>query len=331
MISRMLAPELIIQALFSMMNLSIVTPVPYRGFYFRRFCYNFLFGICYNIIRAEIAARRVQVNPAQRITHLFLVVDRLIYQIMSLIFVAVLGWFAGVTVNYISDVLPRQRRLTAPFCLSCDSTQTLLNYLLWPRKCESCGAKPSARTWFIEILFIILSVWLWMATPEQLGYAVSLILLLYFGVVVVIDVEHRLILHPVSLVGVALGLGIGIWLHGIKSTLIGGAVGFGAMLLLYYLGFVFVRLMSRWRGRDMNEVALGYGDVNLAGVIGLLLGWPGIVAGLVFAILLGGAASLLYLIIMALRRRYSSDMVLPYGPFLIASAVLLLFFRSYLL
>jgi len=32
---------------------------------------------------------------------------------------------------------------------------------------------------------------------------------------------------------------------------------------------------------ETDEVALGFGDVNLAGIMGLLLGWPGITAGLV--------------------------------------------------
>jgi leader peptidase (prepilin peptidase)/N-methyltransferase len=154
------------------------------------------------------------------------------------------------------------------------------------------------------------------------------VLLLYFGVVTVIDLEHRLILHPVSLVGAVLGLGLGFWLHGWKSTLAGGVAGFVMMFLLYFLGDLFARLIARIRGETLDEVALGFGDVNLAGVLGLVLGWPGIVGGLLLAIMLGGLFSLLFLFVSMIRRRYRTFTAIPYGPFLIASAVLLLFFRD---
>ena len=58
------------------------------------------------------------------------------------------------------------------------------------------------------------------------------VLLLYFGVVTVIDLEQRLILHPVSLVGAVIGLVVGFWLHGWVDTLAGGAAGFLMMFLL---------------------------------------------------------------------------------------------------
>ena len=37
-----------------------------------------------------------------------------------------------------------------------------------------------------------------------------------------------------------------------------------------------------------EDVALGFGDVHLSGILGLLLGWPGITGGLFVAIILGG-------------------------------------------
>lgn len=167
--------------------------------------------------------------------------------------------------------------------------------------------------------------------PDGLGYWVGMTLLLYFGVVVVIDVEHRLILHPVSFVGVLLCLGVGIWLHNLAPTLIGGLAGFGFMLVLYIFGNFFARWMARLRGAPIDEVALGFGDVNLAGVLGLLLGWPGIIGGLLLAILMAGVVSLIYIVLMLIFRRYRAFTAIPYGPFLVAGAILLLYFREYLL
>jgi leader peptidase (prepilin peptidase)/N-methyltransferase len=83
---------------------------------------------------------------------------------------------------------------------------------------------------------VVVTPWLWLTAPEKLGFWPSLILLVYFGVVVVIDMRYRLILHPVSLVGAVLGLVVGIYLHGWQAALAGGALGFGVMFLLYKLG-----------------------------------------------------------------------------------------------
>lgn len=178
------------------------------------------------------------------------------------------------------------------------------------------------------MLFILATLSLWIVPSERLGFAVGLVWLVYFGTIIVIDVEHHLILHALSWLGAVLGLITGVWLHGWLSTLIGGALGFGIMFIFYWLGILYVRYIARRRGQSIEEGdAFGFGDVNLSGVIGLLLGWPGILAGLVIAILLSGAFMLAYLIIMLITRRFRPHMALPYGPFLAASAIYLLFFQ----
>jgi prepilin signal peptidase PulO-like enzyme (type II secretory pathway) len=149
----------------------------------------------------------------------------------------------------------------------------------------------------------------------------------------VIDLEHRVILHPVSLVGAMLGLGVGIFLrgqqsilHGITSTLLGGLAGFGIMLLFYFIGILFVKQMSKKRGMPSDEVALGFGDVNLAGILGLLLGWLKIFACLFFAVVAGGLVSLIVVVGMLVARKYKAFTAIPYAPFLILSAAYFLFF-----
>jgi len=178
---------------------------------------------------------------------------------------------------------------------------------------------------------VIVSIWLWSNHPEKLGYWGSLLVLSFFSVVIVIDIEYKLILHPVSLYGAVLGLLVGTYLHGFISSILGGGVGFGIMLAFYWLGGVLLRFMARQRGEDVDDVALGFGDVNLSGVIGFMLGFPAVILGLFLAILIGGAVSLLYLVIMMVLGRYRIFSALPYGPFLVAGAVLLLFFRDFLM
>jgi prepilin signal peptidase PulO-like enzyme (type II secretory pathway) len=246
-----------------------------------------------------------------------------------LIIVSLVGWFAGVVINYVSDVLPYKRRLERPFCSNCEEAQPFFNYFFWPRKCPFCDHRRTRRTWVVEILSILVVTWLWIQPDLVLGFWFSLLLLIYFGVVVVIDLEHHLIMHPTSIVGGVLGLVIGIQVHGLIDTLLGCLAGFGAMLSLYLLGALFARFIVR-RGRPgFNDEALGFGDVILGGILGLILGWPAILAGLFFAIILAGVISLVYLLVSFLARKYKAFTFIPYGPFMIAGAAALIFFNQY--
>ena len=251
---------------------------------------------------------------------------------MDTLFVALVGLLSGMLVNYLADVLPIHRGVTAPQCNACGTKYNLVNYLIWPRRCRVCaeGRRP-LRSWIVEALFIGSALWLWSAPPEKLGFVGGLVLLLYLGLVAVIDIEHRLILHVTSLAGAILGFGIGFWLHGLRDTILGGLAGFVTMLVLYGFGAALMGWLARKRGQKLEEEALGFGDVNLAGVLGFILGWPGIMLGLALTILLAGVVSLFYLLISILVRRYRFDMAIPYGPFLISSAIVLLYFRDLVL
>jgi leader peptidase (prepilin peptidase)/N-methyltransferase len=139
------------------------------------------------------------------------------------------------------------------------------------------------------------------------------------------DLEYRIVLHFVSILGVVIGFLVGLKVHGLYTTLVGGAAGFLIMLVLYQLGEVFARVVSRLRGKKLDEVALGFGDVNLSGVLGLMLGWPGITMGLLMAILLGGFTSGMYILGAVVFKRYQMFTAIPYAPFLILGTIFLLY------
>lgn len=245
------------------------------------------------------------------------------------VLVIFLGWISGAIINYVSDVLPHDRRLVAPFCANCEKPQPLFNYFLWSRKCPYCGHRRTIRSWIVEFLTVIAVLWLWAQPNLVLGFWLSILVIIYFGAVVIIDLEHHLIMHPVSLIGSILGLVIGIQLHGLLNTLVGGLAGFGAMLGLYLLGVLFARYVVRRNQAGFNDEALGFGDVILGGILGLFLGWPGIIGGLIISILLAGVISLIYLLVSLLVRKYRAFSFIPYGPFMIAGAVALIFFNNY--
>jgi leader peptidase (prepilin peptidase)/N-methyltransferase len=194
----------------------------------------------------------------------------------------------------------------------------------------------------VQILTVVAFAYFWLFPSKALGIPLGMLVLVYFGIITVIDLEHRLILHPTSLAGAVLGLVVGTYIHsrvndngiliGLGKSLLGGVVGFGVMFLLYQLG----ALVSRYRARrlqtagqaDDGEEALGGGDVYLAGVLGLMLGWDFIPFGLAWGIIFGGLVSLLFVVVLLVRRRYLDTALMtfiPYGPFFILGAALLLF------
>ncbi len=248
-------------------------------------------------------------------------------------FCVVLGGFIiSLVINYLADVLPIYRKLVKPKCTSCDQPINWLDYFSGKR-CRKCGRKIKIRYWTILVVCPILALIIWLFPPSHLPFPIAMILLAYLALIAIIDLEHRLILHITSLAGAILCLPIGIlwtnnqgnWGQAIGNTLIGGAAGFGILFGLYMLGIGFTKLMSKMRNQTIEEEAMGFGDVTLAGVLGLLLGWPKIAINIIGTIILAGIFSLLFILVRLIMKKYQAFQPIPYGPFLIIIAALLIY------
>ncbi|RPH56601.1 MAG: prepilin peptidase [Chloroflexi bacterium] len=256
--------------------------------------------------------------------------------VTGLVIPLIAGWVGGWVVNYLADVLPFTRRFSQPTCPHCDTTYPWQDYLTF-HACRSCGKKRRFRTWIVQLFLVAASVYIWISPPGKIGFALGLLLLLYFSIAFVIDLEHRLILHPTSIFGALLGLGVGTLHHGLVSTLIGGLAGFGIMFLFYLFGILFARMRARrmqaaGQATD-DEEALGMGDVILSTILGLILGWPMIWFGLLLGILLGGAISVLLLLGLFVTGQYKEKawmVFIPYGPYFILSAFLLIYLPTWI-
>jgi leader peptidase (prepilin peptidase)/N-methyltransferase len=249
---------------------------------------------------------------------------------MDLIFAGLLGLLASMLVNYLSDVLPAQRRLAQPVCQHCGANYRWKDYFLLIA-CRACGKPRSWRTYLLLAAGVCLSLALWLNPPARMGYWLGLCVLTYLSLVMVIDLEHRLILHTVSLAGALLGLVTGTIRYDLTTSLLGGLAGLAVMLLFYWLGTLFARYRARKLGTDDDEEALGFGDVTLSTVLGLMLGWPFILFGLFFGVLAGGLASLGIVFFLVVTRRYQSMTVFTaYGPYLVFGAAIMLYFPKLL-
>ncbi len=164
-----------------------------------------------------------------------------------------------------------------------------------PQGTELAGAELAA-------LVLAIVAFLWLA-----GVSVALAL---------IDLDTKrlpnVIVLPSYLVGGAL-LAASSILIGNYSALITAGIGLVAMWVAYYL------MAIAYPG------GMGFGDVKLAGVLGLYLGWLGwgpLAVGAFSAFLLGGFFSLALL----LARRADRKSGIPFGPWMLAGAWLGIFF-----
>ena len=102
------------------------------------------------------------------------------------------------------------------------------------------------------------------------------------------------------------GLTLASWLGRDRGALVTALASMAVLYGLFYLLAMFG--------------PMGYGDVKLAGVLGLHLGWLGL--SVVYAgVLLGTVgAALVALTLLALRRARIGETQIPYGPYLLAVA-----------
>jgi leader peptidase (prepilin peptidase)/N-methyltransferase len=127
----------------------------------------------------------------------------------------------------------------------------------------------------------------------------------------VIDLQHRLIptllVYPTAVFALAVSP---VWPNlGLLSSLIGGVATFG-----FFLGLAIVARLL------FGEGALGDGDVSLAGLIGVISGFPVAVISLSLGALFGGIGA----IVAVVARRSTIGATIPYGPFLAAGAIYVL-------
>lgn len=250
---------------------------------------------------------------------------------LFVVFAGLLGLAVGSFLNVVAYRVPAGISLTRESrCPHCDTAIAakynvpVIGWLALRGRCANCGAAISKRYPIVEALtglsFAVL-VWFfldafgdeaWAESPWALGILV--IAYLYFAAISIaltlIDLDtHRLpnvIVLPSYLVAGVL-LTIAAWLSGDWPSLLRAAIGMAVLYAFYFL----LRLV--------RPGGMGGGDVKLAGVIGLYLGWLGwgaLAVGAFFAFVYGGVFGIALLI----ARRAGRRTAIPFGPWMILGA-----------
>jgi len=245
---------------------------------------------------------------------------------MSLIIIVIVGGIIGILINYFSDVLPVSRRITRPLCRVCNQPYSIKDYLVSCR-CSRCGnSRTSTRSIIVLISAIVICILLKFFPFSILGFWATLPILIFLGVILVIDIEHHAVLVETSMFGFVLFFIYGIILNGLRRTIIGALAGFLIMLIFYFLGLAFSKIVGKLRHQEIDEVAFGFGDVGFGLILGLLTGWPLIVGAIFISFLAFGAFSLVLFFALLLSRRYHAfSSALPFTPYLILGAIAILY------
>lgn len=236
------------------------------------------------------------------------------------------GLAGGVVINILADVLPRERwegRLGS--CPKCEQDLPRWWYVpLLPAfkrntRCRQCAERlPRRHLWVGVAAPLALLLLLWPISEDTSAKLPPAALLTLYGLatlalllIFVTDLEHHLILDVVTYPAIIGLLALGIVLNHqmlffmVVGALIAGAV-FGVCYALAYLIY--------------HTDALGLGDVKLAVLIGLLIGWPAIINALFYGTLAGAATG----IILMIAQRADRHTMIPLGTGLSLGAFLAL-------
>ena len=224
------------------------------------------------------------------------------YKITAYILAGIVGLCVGSFLNVVIHRLPRGMRLDRPasHCPQCGyqlkwyDNIPVISYLILGGRCRSCRAHIPFRYTAVELLnaaLWLLSVWAFWEESIPFACLSALTASLLISVAF-IDLEHMVVFDRFHLMLGAIGAAA-LFLdpeYGWLSHLIGAAVGllfFLGIAALFYYGF--------------HRDALGGGDIKLAAVMGLLLGWQ----RMMLAVLIASLSASVVLLLLSHRARTS--------------------------
>ncbi|MFH1768489.1 MAG: prepilin peptidase [Candidatus Omnitrophota bacterium] len=251
--------------------------------------------------------------------------------------VFILGGCIGSFLNVCIHRLPKDMSIVRPasFCPKCKAAVKwfdnipLLSYFILSGKCRQCKGGISLRYPSVEFITACLFLFLYInfsLTADFFKFAVFFSLLI---VVSFIDIDYHAIPAYLCFIGIVAGL-----MFSLYDTAEVMAQGFSGRMpvfkavkdLFISLGFayffkfsgdIFLAIYLALRKKDSIEgekEALGLGDVDFMGVVGVFLGWP-------MAVLTFFIAPFIAIVYSIYAMLFKKTHLIPYLPYLSAAAL----------
>lgn len=225
----------------------------------------------------------------------------------------VLGLAIGSFLNVVIWRLPRGESVIHPgsHCPGCDrplkayENVPVLSWLALRGRCRTCKTQISARYPLVEVgtavLYMAVAAVLWEDWREMV---LGLVLVTFLIPITAIDLDVRRIPNALTLPAALLAVAIALLT---EPGLVPEQLGAGAAATVFFL---LPALIARQ--------GMGMGDVKLAGVLGLYLGWP---VGLAIMIALFAGTIIGIAVILKVGVAAGRKTAVPFGPFLALGAV----------
>jgi len=248
----------------------------------------------------------------------------LLFSLFSFLFGTIVGSFLNCVIYRLET--SRSFLKGRSFCPHCEHTLEwkdlipILSFVLLKGKCRYCGKKISFQYPIIELLTGIFSFLFF--KPLVLTFTILNFLFAIYNfitscfliIIFFFDLKHYLI--PDKVIYPAIIISIIYLLPNPKFYILNSLYSaLGASLF-----FLFIYLISKGKW-------MGFGDVKLAFLMGLFLGFPKILVALFLAFSLGAAIGI-YLI---LTKKKTLKSEVPFAPFLVAGTFSALFFSQNLI
>ncbi len=237
---------------------------------------------------------------------------------------ALLGLFTGSFLNVCIDRLPKGQSIINPpsHCSTCKHKLGILDLVpvfsyLWLRgHCRYCQASIPIRLPIVEITTGLLFTFLFWKFELGLELGISLVYACLLTVIFVIDLENQLVLDKVVYPSMALALAFSFFWPGLRTfSFFWPEIGLESALLGGLIGLAIVALIA-----IIYPPGMGWGDVKLAALVGLMTGFPLVFVAILLWWISGG---LVGSILLAFKIKNRKD-PLPSATFLAISAMVTL-------
>jgi leader peptidase (prepilin peptidase)/N-methyltransferase len=249
---------------------------------------------------------------------------------LALFFLA--GAAVGSFINVIADRLPAGRSIISPpsHCSECQCKISardnipIFSYIWLRGKCRNCGTTIPIRLLWVELGTAALFAFLYWHYGLSGELALITFYCCMFIALLLIDMEHSILPNKIVYPGMIIALviaGLGsifgfepgyIANSGFRLWIVDAAIGGG-------IGFVLLLLPA-----ILYQGGMGFGDVKLGALIGLVTGFPLVFLAMFLAIVSGG---LIAGILLLLKLKSRKDAI-PFGPFLSLAAIITLFWGN---
>lgn len=245
------------------------------------------------------------------------IINELLMTMYLIVFLA--GLALGSFLNVVIDRIENLKTIVAgrSYCNHCHRQLgwydliPIVSFLWLKGYCRYCKKPISWQYPAVELItgfLLALIVWQFgLSLPSLLLILLSLLLIPLFAIDLKTMLVPDILSYPAVLIALLYGLSSFRFFDIIWGLLIGAGL-LGAIVLI-------------GRGKWM-----GTGDIVLGGILGLAVGYPLIIFSLPLSFVLGAIVSL---VLLALKLKTLKDPI-PFGPFLILSLYLTIFFQNFI-